>query len=191
VIRFVAVGLAVVLAGFAPTALAADLSTLQTSEFQANEDSPVTPEVAEVKTGASDIQLSMDISTLVANADGPKMEGSASLIGEMIVSQPGSVTLPEMHVTIAGHIVKTAPSVARIDLHIGAAKRSFVWETGEEKTGRFELTFSEPVADGIVPPVFPVSAIALVTREAKSSVVLVSVEKILVTIGSAQIASKP
>jgi hypothetical protein len=190
VIRLVAFGLAVALVGAVPQAFAADLPMLQTSEFEVNQDSPTVPQVADVKASDAEIKLSMMFDELIANADGPKMEGSSSMIGELIVSQPDSVTLPEMHVTISGHIVKTAPSVARIDLQIGETRRSFTWARDEEKSGQFEISYSEVVPGGKVPPVFPVSAIALVTKEAKGSVVLVTLEKLDVTIGSTRVAAK-
>jgi hypothetical protein len=183
VIRVLASCFVVGVLGFGPWAVAADLPLLQTSEFKADQDSPAAAQSSDAK-----IELVMTLDSFVANADGPKMEGSSSMIDELKLERTEAVTNPEMQVTISGFMVKTAPSVARIDLQIGDVKRSFVWARDEVKSGRYELSFSEPMPGGRVPAVLPVSALAFVTRDAPSSVVMVTLETIKISIGSTRVA---
>jgi hypothetical protein len=188
VIRLLVSGLMLVAASLCSLVQAADLPLLQSSDFDPARDRVVSPDSTEVKAGEADIHLSMDFTNLFATADGPRMEGSDSMIGKLVVPEPRSVSLPEMQVTLVGHVIKTAPSVARLDLQIGDTKRSFVWTSDEVKSGRFELTFSEPMPRGMVPATLPVSVIALVTKESRTSVVMVSLESMKVTISSARVA---
>jgi hypothetical protein len=183
VIRVLAVGVMAVCLGLGPVAQAADLPLLQTSEFNADQDGP-----AVASTSDASIDLSLVFDAFSANADGPKMEGSSSVIRELKVDKPESVSVPEMRVTMTVFMVKTAPSVARIDLNIADVTRSFVWGRDEVKSGRFEVSFTETIPGGRVPRKIPVSAFALVTKEAPTSVVMVQVESIKLSIGRSRIA---
>ena len=165
-------------------ARAADISMLQATEFLPSIDSPTVPKAAKVVTNDTEINLSMDLDSLVANADGPKTEDSASMQGDMIVEQPGFVSLPVMVITVSGHIIKTAHSTARIDLQVGAASRRFFWGSDDVQSGRYSFTITETVADGKVPPLFPVTVLAFVTKDPGDGAVLVSLEKIQVKLGN-------
>jgi hypothetical protein len=183
VIRLLACCFVAGLACVGPLASAADLPLLQTSEFQPGGES-----AAAAGSADSQIDLSLTLKEMAATADGPRLEGSASIIREWKITDPKSVTLPEIEVTIVGHIVKTPPSVARLDVQIGDIKRSFVWARDEVKSGTYEFKFSEPMPDGKVPSVLPVSAFALVTREPSSNAVLVTIDSIKVKISSSRVA---
>jgi hypothetical protein len=136
------------------------------------------------------INLSLDLKAFEANADGPKQEDSASLQRKLVISRTADVPLPQLSVTVIGHIVKTRDSTARIDVKVGPAKHSFVWEADEVKSGGFEFRFDGMLPNGEIPSALHVTAIAFVTKLKKSSVVLVSVDKINVTISSARVAAK-
>jgi hypothetical protein len=184
VIRLFACCFLVCVACLGPSALAADLPLLQSSDYDPARDAVPNASGSEV----ADIVLTLPLPSFFATADGPRMEGSDSLISEMVVPKTGKMPLPEMRVTLSGHVIKTADSLARIDIQIGAAKRSFTWGSGEVKSGRFELTFNEPVPGGKLPKAFPVSAIALVTKEQRAAVVMVSLDSITLTLASARVA---
>lgn len=151
------------------------------------------PEVAVVvpDSPSEELELSWFLDSLVANADGPKGEGSASMEGNLIVAEPGYVSSPYMVIELSGHIVKTLATTVRVDVKIGNVQRSVIWNSGEVKSGRFSVSLNAPMSAGKLPGYFPVSAIALVQREGKQGVALVSLERIRVRLGKVtQVATK-
>jgi hypothetical protein len=139
---------------------------------------------------AESIQLSVAPKAFEANADGPKQEDSASLLRKLLVPKKSRGFRPEMSVTISGHIVKTRGSTARLDIAAGPAKHSQVWSAEDEKSGRFTYSFNQSLTPDDALDVVPLSAIAFVTKENKSSIVLVTIDKIEIMLGNARVAAK-
>jgi hypothetical protein len=128
----------------------------------------------------SSANLSWVLDPLVANADGGKNEGSASVTGNIIVDTPGTSCDPEMIVDLEGHIVKTVKSTARLDINVGKIHRSVVWNSDDVKSGTFNITLKEKVEACVLGDYIPVSALAFVTKEGEGYTVMVSLEKITV-----------
>jgi hypothetical protein len=141
-----------------------------------------------VKSVPSEINLSMTLPSLTANADGSRNQASASMEGEMIVVKPGDVPLPRMVIELSGHIIKTVNSTARIDVTIGPSSRSFTWAAKDVASGRFTLLMDGQVPGGKVPSSLPVSAIAMVTKDPGSGAVWVSLEEIKVKLTKFDVA---
>lgn len=153
------------------------------------------PDVAivapEPEVESKELELSWFLESLVANADGPKGEGSASMEGNLIVAEPGYVSSPYMVIELSGHIVKTPATTVRVDVKIGNVERSVNWSSDEVKSGRFSVSLNAPMSAGELPGYFPISALALVQREGKQGVAMVSLERIRVRLGKvSQVAAK-
>lgn len=142
----------------------------------------VSPELPEVEVGG-ELDMAWILDPLVAHADGPKREGSASIAGNLVVVEPGYVTSPYMVIELNGHIIKTPQTTVRIDVQIGKTTRSVSWKSDDVQAGRFNVELTAPMQAGKLPGYFPVSAIAFVTREAKGGAAMVSLEKIRVRVG--------
>jgi hypothetical protein len=137
-----------------------------------------------------ELELSWFLDSLVANADGPKGEGSASLEGNLIIAEPGVITSPYMVIELSGHIIKTPATTVRLDIQIGSVQKTVSWASDEVKSGRFSVTLNAPMRAGQLPGYFPVSALAFVTREGKQGAAMVSLEKVQVRVGKiAQVAT--
>lgn len=152
------------------------------------------PDLAAAKTGSGgqsqEIELSWFLNSLSANADGGKDEGAASMEGNLVVAQPGLVTSPYMVIEVDGHIVKTPGTTVRVDITVGKVRRSVNWSSDQVKSGSFSVSLNAPMKAGRLPSYFPVSAIALVSREGNQGVAMVSLEKIRVRLGKvAQVAA--
>jgi hypothetical protein len=130
------------------------------------------------------------LDTVVANVDGPKREDSASLEGNLIVSEPGVVSSPYMVIELSGHIVKTPETVARVDIRIGSVQRSVNWSSDEIKSGRFSIALDAPMQAGALPGYFPVSVVALVWRDGKQGTAMVSLEKVRVRLGKVALVAQ-
>jgi hypothetical protein len=189
VIRHLMMGLACVSAMAAAPARAADLPAYapDVSAVEIEGMSPGTEKTA-VKSLPSEINLSMTLPSLTANADGSRNQASASMEGEMIVVKPGDVPLPRMVIELSGHIIKTVNSTARIDVTIGPSSRSFTWAAKDVASGRFTLLMDGQVPGGKVPSSLPVSAIAMVTKDPGSGAVWVSLEEIKVKLTKFDVA---
>jgi hypothetical protein len=133
-----------------------------------------------VAPATSSANLSWVLDPLVANADGGKNEGSASVSGNIIVDTPGTSCDPEMIVDLEGHIVKTVNSTARLDIHVGKIHRSVVWNSDDVKSGTFNITLKEKVEACVLGDYIPASALAFVTKEGDGHAAMVSLEKITV-----------
>ncbi len=129
-------------------------------------------------TSSADISWLLD--PLVANADGSKNEGSASVTGNIVVDTPGTRCDPEMIVDLQGHIVKTVNSTVRLDIHVGQVHRSVVWNADDVKSGTFNVTLKEKVEACVLGDYIPASALAFVTKEGDGHAAMVSLEKITV-----------
>ena len=138
--------------------------------------------VASVKNRLRD--LTWVLPAMVANADGGKQEGSASAVGNIVVDNPGPGFGPQIVIELAGHIVKTVESTARLDVRVGAFQKSLIWKADEIKSGTFRITLIEKAPAGNVPPYIPVSAIAFVTKSGDGHAVMVSLEKMVLHYGA-------
>ncbi len=131
--------------------------------------------------------LTWVLGPMVANADGGKGEGSASATGNIVVDKPGTSFGPEMVVELEGHVVKTAQSTVRLDIHIGSFQKSVLWSSDEIKSGKFKITLNEKVPAGVMPAYIPVTALAFVTKAGEGHVAMVSLEKIVLRLGGMQV----
>ena len=161
--------------------VAADLPAAADDQ-PADEKAVASQDLPAVDSG-NELDMAWVLDPLVAHADGPKREGSASITGNLIVVEPGFVTSPYMVIELNGHIVKTPQTVVRIDVQIGKTTRSVTWKSDDVQSGRFNVELTAPMQAGKLPGYFPVSAIAFVTREGKNGVAMVSLEKIRVRVG--------
>jgi hypothetical protein len=132
---------------------------------------------------AEELELSWFLDSLVANADGPKREGSASIEGNLIIAEPGVITSPYMVIELSGHIIKTPATTVRLDIQIGSVRKTVSWASDDVKSGRFAVTLNAPMKAGQLPGYFPVSALAFVSREGKQGAAMVSLEKVRVRVG--------
>lgn len=137
---------------------------------------------------ANEIEMSWVLDPLMAHADGGKREGSASATANLVVTEPGFASASYMTIELNGHVVKTAHTTARIDVRIGGKSHTIEWPADDVQSGRFNRTFKATLPEGKLPPYFPVSAIALVTRERDGGAVLVTLEKIVVRVGNIVLA---
>jgi hypothetical protein len=137
---------------------------------------------------ASEIDLQWVLDPLVAHADGNRREGSASAAANLIVVEPSETPSPHMTIELSGHVVKTVQTTARIDVRIGNIRRSIIWKTDDVEAGRFKVEFKAAMTEEKLPNYFPVSAIALVTKSGESGAVMVSLQKIVVRLGSVVVA---
>ena len=184
--------LGVLLAAFvgAPAG-AADLVSLNWGEFNLDSDSAVKPKSVDVKADKDELSLSLELDTLVANADGAKTEASSSFAGQFSIQQPDYVSLPSMHFELRGLIVKTAGSTASLEVTVGNLKKSVVWQDNEVLSEPFTASFSGSVPDGQLPSPLPISVLAFVRKAPGGGAVLVSLEKIDVKIGQVNVAGGP
>jgi hypothetical protein len=152
-----------------------------------------TPDVAsrgvETEPSAGEIDMSWVLDPLVATVDGAKSEGSASVEGNLVVLEPGYVTVPSMVIELTGHVVKTLRTTARIDVRIGATHRTVSWKADDVQSGRFKIELDAPMVAGKLPAYFPVSALAMVTKEGTSGAAMVSLEKIVLRVGKARVVA--
>jgi hypothetical protein len=172
-----------------PAANSADMMSLEVGDFNIASDSIVKPHSVSVVNGKKLLTLSMQLDSLVAHADGSKIEASSSMEGNFIVQQPHQLVLPSMTVQLHGHIVKTLGSTASLDVTIGSALKTIKWNADEATARQFNITIIEPIVNGELPVVLPVSAIALVNKNAGTGAVLISLDRIDVNIGQVKVAS--
>jgi hypothetical protein len=189
-IRVVLSSAVIALTLFSTTAKAADLVSLEMGEFTIDSESPVKPKSISVTNGSNQLTFSMQLDTLVANADGAKTEASSSMTGNFVVMQPHKQSLPAMTIQLRGHIIKTVGSTARLDLTIGNNKKTIEWKADEVAAKTFDITLNEVVANGELPVPFPISAFAVVNKTAGAGAVLVSLESIDVNISQLKVADR-
>ena len=146
------------------------------------------PEIAEPVTG-QEIDLSWVLDPLVANADGGKKEDSASVEGNLVVSEPGYVTAPYMVIELNGQIVKTTDTTVRLDIQIGGKNHTSIWAADDVQAGKFKITLNAVMPEGKLPDYFPVSAIAFVTNNSRGGAAMVSLEKINIRVGKVRVAA--
>lgn len=169
-------------------ARAADLVSLEWGAFSTDIEGAIAPEVVTASTGRDELTLTMTLKSLSANADGAKTEDSASFAGYFPVQQPDYVALPQLYVELEGHIIKTPGATARLDVIIGNEKKTIEWKAGDNLAEAFTSTISATVADGQLPSPFPVAATLYVSKPADGGAVLVSLEKINLTVGQVRVA---
>jgi len=144
--------------------------------------------VAAVPAKIDSVNLSWTLDPLVANADGGKNEGSASVIGNLILDKAGQKFGPLMTIELVGHIVKTPESVVRIDIQIGTIKRTVTWNADEVKSGTFKIVLDEKLPVGMLPQTLPASALAFVIKKGDGRAAMVSLEKINLHMSKLRIA---
>ena len=174
---------------FTSHTFSADLVSLEMSEFVTSSESEIVPKSVSIDSSRETLHFSMKLDALAATADGKKLEDSSTFFGNFTVMQPYNVSLPLAQIQLKGHIVKTAASSARLDIIVGDAKESIVWEENEVAAGVFDKTLNVIIANGVVPAVFPVSATLLVTKNLGSGAIYVALDSIDVRIGSQRVAS--
>jgi hypothetical protein len=143
---------------------------------------------AVVAPKSNEMELAWVLDPLVAHADGGKREGSASAEANLVVTQAGFASSPNMTIELYGHVVKTAHTTARIDVRVGGKSHTVEWSSDDVQAGRFNRTFKTTLSEGKLPPYIPVAAIAFVTRQSEGGAVLVTLEKIVVRVGNVVLA---
>jgi hypothetical protein len=138
------------------------------------------------KDGSANLSWTLD--TLIANADGGKDEGSASMIGSLAVAKSVRNLGPQLTIELIGHIVKTSDSSVRIDIQIGDVKHSVVWKNDEVKSGQFKIFLDEKMPAGGMPGRLAASALAMVTKQGDGRAAMVSLEKINLHLGKYRVA---
>lgn len=171
-------------------ARSADMVSLEMGEFNIASGSIVKPKLVSVANVLKRLSFSMQLDSLVANADGAKTEASSSMEGNFVVQQPHRVLLPTMTVQLRGHIVKTMGSTASLDVTVGMALKTIKWNADEAESKAFDITITQVIPNGELPVILPVSAIALVTKEMGTGAVLISLENIDVNISQLDIAAR-
>lgn len=129
------------------------------------------------------IELPWVLDPLVATADGGKKEGSSGVEGNLVTNRPGTNFGPDVVIELTGHVIKTAQSTVRLDIHIGSLQKSILWAADDVKSGVFKITLNEKLQSGQMPSYFPASAMAFVTQEGEGHVAMVSLEKIVFRMG--------
>lgn len=189
-IRALLCSLMVAVLSFSTDATSADLSSLEIGNFNAGFQSAVKPKSVTVKNGPKQLSFALKLNALVANADGSKTENSAGMNGSFVVVQPSNLPLSSMTIELQGHIVKTAGSTATLDITIGGVLKTITWGPDDVVSKVFNIKLNEPIPNGVVPVILPVSAIALVTKNADEGAVLVSLESIKVNLGQLTLAAQ-
>ena len=136
----------------------------------------------------SDMNLSWMLDTLVANADGGKNEGSASVTGNLVIHKPKAKLGSALTIELIGHIIKTPQSEVRLDVQIGPVKRTVVWKSDEVKSGIFKIILDEkmPLAD--MAGTLPASVLAFVTKHGDGAAAMISLEKVNLHLGKVNLA---
>lgn len=135
------------------------------------------------KVSADVIELPWVLNPLVATADVGKREGSAGVEANLMTNRPGSDFGPDMVIELTGHVIKTAQSTVRLDIHIGSLQKSVLWAADDVKSGAFKITLNEKMKAGQMPNYFPASALAFVTQTGDGHVAMVSLEKVVFKFG--------
>ena len=138
---------------------------------------------ASTKVSPDVIELPWVLDPLVATADGGKREGSSGVEGNLITNRPGTDFGPDVVIELSGHVIKTAQSTVRLDIHIGSLQKSVLWSADDIKSGAFKITLNEKLEAGHMPNYFTASALAFVTQEGDGHVAMVSLEKIVFRMG--------
>jgi hypothetical protein len=167
---------------------AADLAGLTWGEFRLAAESTGKPKSVDTDSKGKELNLSMNLEKLVANADGAKTEASASMEGEFVVEQPHSVPLHSIRIELIGHIVKTEGTTAQLTVNIGEIQKTLDWKAADVKSGMYDEVMTAAVPNGELPAPFPVTASVTVTKPADKGAVLLSLETIKVTIGQSRVA---
>jgi hypothetical protein len=183
-LAFVFIGVALM----GSVARGADFISLEWGQFNVDSESLVKPKSVSFVNGQDKLGLSMTLDTLVANADGGKLEGSSSMTGDFVVQQPHQLSLPSMTVELRGHIIKTVGSTAHLEVTIGGSKKVVDWTADQVLSGPFTVSMNEAVPNGQLPAPFPISASIVVNKVAGDGAVLVSLENIDVTVGQVHVA---
>ena len=141
--------------------------------------------IASPKVSPDVIELPWVLDPLVATADGGKREGSSVAEGNLVTNRPGTDFGPDVVIELTGHVIKTAQSTVRLDIHIGSLQKSVLWAADDIKSGVFKITLNEKLEAGPLPSYFPASVLAFVTQEGDGHVAMVSLEKIVFKLGVA------
>ena len=164
--------------------LAATAPVIAPNTIVAQPDQPI----ANVEPVGSDMKLSWTLDTLVANADGGKNEGSASVTGNLVIHKPKAKFGSALTIELIGHIIKTPQSEVRLDVQIGPVKRTVLWNSDEVESGIFKIILDEkmPVAD--MAGTLPASVLAFVTKHGDGAAAMISLEKVNLHLGKVNLA---
>ena len=144
---------------------------------------PTQVAIASSKVPADVIELPWVLDPLVATADAGKKEGSAGTEVHLMTNKTGTDFGPDVAIELTGHIIKTAQSTVRLDIHIGSLQKTVLWNADDVKSGAFKITLNEKLDAGPMPSYFPASALAFVTQSGDGHVAMVSLEKVVFRIG--------
>jgi hypothetical protein len=133
------------------------------------------------------LTLSWVLKPMVANADGGKIEGSASETGYIVIEKPGTLCGPEMLINLHGHIVKTTNSTVRLDIQVGHMQRSIIWSPDKIESGKFNIALTEKSQACVSGNYIPVTALAFVTKEGHDHAAMISLEKVILRYEGPQI----
>lgn len=161
---------------------AADVSRLEWGGYTVDNDS--SNGLLDWKTASSDDgrNISMTFDSLEAKADGSTTEAQANFSGHYDISQPGYEVYSNLHVELRGHVIKSASSVARIDLTIGAASQTIEWPIGTAASEAFTKKIDIAVKAGSrLPNPFRISARLFARKDGQSDAAYVSIGSLKVT----------
>lgn len=164
--------------------LAATAPVIAPNTIAAQPDQPV----ANVAPVGSDMKLSWTLDTLVANADGGKNEGSASVTGNLVIHKPRIKFGSALTIELIGHIIKTPQSEVRLDVQIGPVKRTVVWNSDEVKSGIFKIILDEKMPAADMAGNLPASVLAFVTKHGDGAAAMISLEKVNLHLGKVNLA---
>lgn len=164
--------------------LAATAPVIAPNTIAAQPDQPV----ANVAPVGSDMKLSWTLDTLVANADGGKNEGSASVTGNLVIHKPRIKFGSALTIELIGHIIKTPQSEVRLDVQIGPVKRTVVWNSDEVKSGIFKIILDEKMPAADMGGNLPASVLAFVTKHGDGAAAMISLEKVNLHLGKVNLA---
>lgn len=162
-------------------------ATVKSPQPLAKKAAVTSPKIAIEPTG-SEVNLTWMLDPLVANSDGAKREDSAGVEANLIVTEPGTSARPAMVIELTGHVIKTARTTVRLDIRVGRVRRIVNWNSDDVQSGKFQISLSGAMTEDKLPEYFPVSALAFVTKDGKEGAAMVSLEKVVVRLGNAQLA---
>jgi hypothetical protein len=170
----------------AGTANAADVAGLGWGgEFLLAQDSGSETKSANISKSPASLGLQLEFASLQAGADGAKAEASSSFSGQLVVLKPQNIKIPTITLSLKGTIIKSLGSTARVDIIIGDLRKTYEWKVEQILSGSFQDTLSATVGDKLMSAPMPVSVTAWVTKTPGGGAVLVTVDKLDITIAEA------
>ena len=167
-------------------ATAADIAGLGwNGEFLLAQDGGGESSSANIVKSPQSLDFKLEFNALQAGADGQKTEGTSSFSGQLLVMKPQNVKLPTITIKVQGNIVKTLGSTARVDVAVGDLRETFEWKADEVISGNFEKILSGTATDRFLAEPLKVTLITWATKTPGDGAVLVTVNKLDVTVAEA------